>query len=120
VFDVKPNDLSFFQLRRIIDYFTVEENPKVTIYAVRYFGLLADTLAPLIVIALAIPFATTGVRVNPAVGVSKALGLFLLYFLLLKIANALGVRGTLDPLTAACVPSVEMLALGGWFSLRVR
>jgi lipopolysaccharide export system permease protein len=120
VFDVKPNDLSFFQLRRIIDYFTVEENPKVTIYAVRYFGLLADTLAPLIVIALAIPFATTGVRVNPAVGVSKALGLFLLYFLLLKIANALGVRGTLDPLTAACVPSVAMLALGGWFSLRVR
>jgi lipopolysaccharide export system permease protein len=120
VFDVKPGDLSFFQLRRIIDYFTVEENPKVTIYAVRYFSLLADTLAPLIVIALAIPFALTGVRVNPAVGVSKSLGLFLLYFVLLKIANAFGVRGTLDPLTAACVPSVAMLALGGWFSARMR
>jgi len=120
VFDVKPTDLSFFQLRRIIDYFTVEENPKVTIYAVRYYSLIADTLAPLIVIALAIPFAVAGVRVNPAVGVSKSLGLFLLYFVLLKVANALGVRGTLDPLMAACVPSVAMLALGGWFSARMR
>lgn len=120
VFDVKPSDLSFFQLRRIIDYFTVEENPKVTIYAVRYFSLVADTLAPLIVIALAIPFAMSGVRVNPAVGVSKSLGLFLLYFVLLKVANALGVRGTIDPITAACVPSAAMLTLGGWFSLRMR
>jgi lipopolysaccharide export system permease protein len=120
VFDVKPKDLSFFQLRRIIDYFTVEENPKVTIYAMRYFELMAETLAPLIVIALAVPFAMTGVRVNPAVGVSKSLGLFLLYFVLLKVANALGVRGTLDPLMAACLPSAAMLALGGWFSLRMR
>jgi lipopolysaccharide export system permease protein len=120
VFDVKPKDLSFFQLRRIIDYFTVEENPKVTIYAMRYFELLAETLGPLIVIALAIPFAMSGVRVNPAVGVSKSLGLFLLYFVLLKVANALGVRGTLDPLVAACVPSIAMLMLGGWLSLRMR
>jgi lipopolysaccharide export system permease protein len=120
VFDVKPTLLSFFQLRRIIDYFTVEENPKVTAYAVRYFELLADTLSPLIVILLAIPFAVSGVRVNPAVGVSKSLGLFLLYFVLLKIANALGVRGTLDPLMAACAPSVVMLGLGGWLSLRMR
>ncbi|MGC4073376.1 MAG: LptF/LptG family permease [Nibricoccus sp.] len=120
VFDVKPTQLSFFQLRRIIDYFTVEENPKVTVYAVRYFELVADTLSPLVVILLAIPFAVSGVRVNPVVGVSKSLGLFLLYFVLLKVANALGVRGTLDPITAACAPSLAMLALGGWFSLRMR
>jgi lipopolysaccharide export system permease protein len=120
VFDVKPTDLSFFQLRRIIDYFTVEENPKLTIYAVRYYSLVADTLAPLVVIVLAIPFALTGVRVNPAVGVSKSLGLFLLYFVFLKVANALGMRGTLDPVVAACVPSVAMLMLGAWFSARMR
>lgn len=120
VFDLKPSELSFFQLRRIIDYFTADENPKVTQYAVRYYGLIADTLAPLIVIAIAIPFAMTGVRVNPAVGVSKSLGLFLLYFILLKLANALGVRGTIDPAVAACVPSIVMLAIGGWFLARMR
>ncbi len=120
VFDVKPKDLSFFQLRRIIDYFRVEDNPKVTIYAVRYFGLLADTLVPLIVIALAIPFAVSGVRVNPAVGVSKSLGLFLAYYALLQFANALGLRGTIDPLTAACLPSAAMLLVGAWLTLRMR
>ena len=119
-FDLKPADLSFFQLRKIIDYFTVEENPKVKTYAVRYFGLLSDTLAPLIVIALAIPFAVTGVRVNPAVGVSKSIGLFLVYFIFLKAADAMGARGTIEPLTAAWLPNVAMLSIGGWFFLRLR
>ena len=120
VFDQKPVDLSFFKLRRIIDYFIVEENPKVTIYAVRYYGLLADTLAPLIVLLIAIPFAMTGVRVNPAVGVSKSIGLFLLYFVLLKLAETLGTRGVLEPQLAAMVPSVVMIGVGGFFYLRMR
>ena len=120
VFDQKPVDLSFFKLRRIIDYFTVEENPKVTIYAVRYYGLLADTVSPLIVLLIAIPFAMSGVRVNPAVGVSKSIGLFLLYFILLKFSDTLGTRGVVEPLTAALLPSIFMLGLGGFFFLRMR
>jgi lipopolysaccharide export LptBFGC system permease protein LptF len=120
VFDQKPGDLSFFKLRKIIDYFIVEDNPKMTIYAVRYYGLLADTLAPLIVLLIAIPFAMTGVRVNPAVGVSKSIGLFLLYFVLLKLAETLGTRGVMEPQVAAMVPSVVMIGLGGFFYLRMR
>lgn len=120
VFDRKPVDLSFFQLQRIIKYFRIEENPKVTMYAMRYFELLADTLSPLIVLAIAIPFAMTGVRVNPAVGVSKSIGLFLLYFLLFKIANAFGTRGTIEPQMAALLPSIFMLGVGGFFFARMR
>jgi len=120
VFDQKPVDLSFFKLRRIIDYFTIEENPKVTIYAVRYFGLLADTFSPLIVLLIAIPFAMTGVRVNPAVGVSKSIGLFLLYFVLLKLSDTLGTRGVVSPQMAALLPSIFMLGVGGFFFLRMR
>jgi lipopolysaccharide export system permease protein len=120
VFDIKPNDLSFFELRRIIDYFKVQENPKLTIYAVRYFGLLAETFAPLIIIAIAIPFAIAGVRVNPAVGVSKSIGLFLLYFVLLKTSDTLGTRGLLQPMTAAILPSLAMLGVGGFFFARMR
>lgn len=120
VFDVKPNDLSFFELRRIIEYFQSDDNPKLTIYLIRYYEVLASTLGPLIVIAIAIPFAVSGVRVNPAVGVSKSLGLFLLYFVLMKFATALGVRGTLDPLVAACVPSAAMILIGAWFFARMR
>ena len=41
--DQRPIDLSLRQLRELIDYLTAEHSPKVVSYAVRYFGLIADT-----------------------------------------------------------------------------
>ena len=120
VFDLRPVDLSFSELSRIIDYFTVDENPKVTAYAVRYYSLLAETLGPLIIMAIAIPFAISGVRVNPAVGVSKSIGLFLVYFVLLKASTAMGGREVIPPLWAALVPNLAMLGVGIGFFTRVR
>ncbi len=120
VFDLKPSDLSFSELSRIIDYFTVDENPKVISYAVRYYSLLAETLGPLIIMAIAIPFAISGVRVNPAVGVSKSIGLFLVYFVLLKACTAMGGREVMPPLWAALIPNLAMLGVGVGFFTRVR
>lgn len=120
IFDMKPQDLSFHELQRLIAYFSVEENPKMTIYALRYFGLLADALSPLIIIALAIPFAVAGVRVNPVVGVSKSIGFFLLYFVLVKTSTALGGGTWLTPLSAALVPNLVMLGVGVVLFARVR
>lgn len=120
VFDLKPSDLSFFELTRIIEYFTIEENPKVTPYAVRYFGLLAETFGPLIILSIAIPFAISGVRVNPAVGVSKSIGFFLLYFLLVKACTAMGGREALSPLWAALIPNLAMLGMGIGLFARMR
>src|SRR5439155_13918326 len=104
--DRRPIDLSLYQLRQLIDYLEVEHSPKVVEYAVRYFGLIADTLGPLVVIAIAIPFAVTGVRVNPAVGVSKSIGLFFLYYLLANFGYSLATRGIIDPLFAAWLPNL--------------
>lgn len=120
VFDQRPQDLSFFELERVIAFHRAEDDPKVRQYAVRYYGLLAETMAPLIIIALAIPFAVSGVRVNPAVGVSKSIGLFLLYFILFKASTAMGARGILDPLWAALAPNLIMLGLGVGLMVRVR
>lgn len=120
VFDQRPQDLSFFELERVIAFHQAEDDPKVKRYAVRYFGLLAETMGPLIIIALAIPFAVAGVRVNPAVGVSKSIGLFLLYFVLFKASTALGARGSLDPMWAALAPNLTMLGLGVILMTRVR
>jgi len=119
-FDVKPRNLSFFRLREMMDYFTTQESPKLKIYAMRYYDILAQTLAPLIVILIAIPFAITGVRVNPAVGVSKSLGLFAAYFALSNIAESLGKQGMVTPLLAACIPSLVLFCAGGWFYARMR
>ncbi|WP_404425734.1 LptF/LptG family permease [Nibricoccus sp. IMCC34717] len=120
IFDLKPGDLSFFELRRLISHFEAEKSPKVLAYSMRYYGLLADTLAPLIVILIGVSFSMTGVRVNPAVGVSKAMGLFAVYYLCLQGANAIGARGLVDPMIAACAPSLVMLSIGGWYFLRLR
>ena len=118
--DRKPSDLSLPQLRNLIDYFAIAKNPKGTRYAVRYFGLIADTIAPLIVIAIAIPFAVTGVRVNPAVGVSKSIGLFFVYYILAITASALATKQILDPMMAAWLPNIGMTALATWFFIRLR
>jgi len=118
--DRRPSDLSFFELARIVDYFQAEDNPKVTRYAVRYYGLLADTLGPLIILAIAIPFAVSGVRVSPVVGVSKSIGLFFVYYLLTNSASLLGGKGYIDPLWAACLPNLAMIGIGTWLFGRMR
>ena len=118
--DRKPNDLSFNQLRLNTDYFSSEENPKFLRYEVRYYRLLFDTIGPLIIIAIAIPFAVSGVRVNPAVGVSKSIGLFFTYFVLTNIATPLGATGVLEPIWAAMMPNLAMIGLATYFFGRMR
>ncbi len=118
--DRNPRDLSFFELQRIVDYFTLEDNPKVTRYAVRYYSLLAETLGPLIILAIAVPFAVSGVRVSPVVGVSKSIGLFFLYYVLTTSSTLLGGKGFLDPMWAAFVPNLAMIGLATYFFGRMR
>lgn len=118
--DRNPRDLSFFELRRIVDYFSAEDDPKVTRYAVRYYGLLADTLGPLIILAIAIPFSVTGVRVSPAVGVSKSIGLFFTFYLLTNFATLLGGGGWIEPIWAACLPDLAMVGVAAFLFGRMR
>lgn len=112
VFSIKPDDLSVFQLRRVMDFYQAESHPKANLYSMRYYGLQAEALSPLIIMLIAVPFAMSGVRVNPAVGVSKSIGLFVLYFLTLKVATALGARDVMSPLWAAILPNVVLCAIG--------
>jgi lipopolysaccharide export system permease protein len=118
--DRKPGDLSLNELERITDYFSSESNPKVVRYEVRYYSVLFDTIGPLIVIAMAIPFSMSGVRVSPAVGVSKSIGLFVLYYFLTTMATVLGSRGYLEPMWAAVMPNLAMTGLAAYFFGRMR
>lgn len=118
--DRKPSDLSLHQLRRLIAHLEEEQSPKVTRYAVRYFSLIADTLGPLLVIAIAIPFAVSGVRVNPAVGVSKSIGLFFLYYIFMNFGTSLATKQIVEPIVAAWLPYVGMLGLAARLFTRLR
>lgn len=116
----RPIDLSFFELRRLVDYFAVANPSEGVLYAVRYYRLIADTLGPLIVIAIAIPFAVAGVRVNPAVGVSKAIGLFFLYYVVMNLAEILATKQLVEPPLAAWLPDLGMAGLAVWLFARLR
>jgi len=116
----RPVDLSLFELRGVMDYYQAEGSTLGIAYAVRYFMLFAETFGPLIVIGIAVPFAVAGVRVNPAVGVSKSIGLFLLYFFLNNIAESLAMKQLVSPETAAWLPNLGMAGLAAWFFARMR
>ena len=118
--DRKPTDLSLWELRDLIAHLEVVNSPKLAAYAVRYYELIASVLGPLIVIAIAIPFAVSGVRVNPAVGVSKSLGLFALYYVLTVVSSSLATKGIVVPLVAAWLPQTGMALVAIWFFARLR
>lgn len=118
--DRKPSHLSLHELRELIAHLQLEQSPKVVAYAVRYYSLIANTLGPLIVIAIAIPFAVSGVRVNPAVGVSKSIGLFFVYYVLMNVGTTLATKRILEPDLAAWLPNVGMAAIAFWFFARLR
>ncbi len=118
--DRKPSHLSLWELRELIAHLRLEGSPKVPAYAVRYYSLIAETITPLIVIALAIPFSVTGVRVNAAVGVSKSIGLFFLYYVFTSFSMSLATRQIVDPLIAAWLPHAAMASLALWLFSRMR
>lgn len=120
VYDAKPESLSLFELRRVIRHHQESGSPKALAYELRYASVMAETLMPLVIIAFAVPFAVAGVRVNPAVGVSKALGLFVVYFVALRVGMVLGGRGVLSPMLAALLPHLALLGAGGWAWARAR
>lgn len=116
----RPKDLSFFELRRVIAAPETSDHPRRLEYLVRYHTLLAATFSCFIVTGIAIPFAVSGVRVNPAVGVSKAIGLFFLYYLLAETGKQFGEQGALVPTLAAWLPNLVMVGVAGLFVSRVR
>jgi lipopolysaccharide export system permease protein len=118
--DRKPTHLSLWELRELVAYLEDERSPKLALYAVRYYALIADFIGPLIVIAIAIPFAVGGVRVNPAVGVSKSIGLFFLYYVFTSFATTLASKGFVPPVIAAWLPHAGMALLALWFFARLR
>ena len=107
----EPKELSLFELRRIIEKVPPEENPKVHAYLVRYFSLLAVPFSCLVVVGIAVPFAVSGVRTNPMIGVSKCMGFFAFFYVLVSVASILGERQIIPALIAAWLPNIIMLGM---------
>jgi len=116
----KPKELSLLELRRITETIPPEENPKVHAYLVRYFSLLAAPFSCLVVVGIAVPFAVSGVRTNPMIGVSKALGFFAIFYVLISLAAILGERQIIPAMLAAWLPNIVMLLMSLQLFRKVR
>ncbi|MFT3828895.1 MAG: LptF/LptG family permease [Opitutaceae bacterium] len=113
-------DLSLFELDRVMASLPDGDTARFRRYAVEHKRKQASPFGVLVVIALAVPFAMGGVRVNPAVNMSKSIGLFFLYFLLSKLATLMASFGTLTPFTAAWLPDTAMALIAVIAFVRLR
>ncbi len=106
--------LSFGELKDMLKEFP-KNHTQLVGHWVKYYSILSTPFICFMVILLAIPFSLKGVRTNPMVGVSEAVGLFFLYYLVNNIGQLLGTQGLLQPFLAAWLPNILMLGLGGLF-----
>lgn len=107
----KANELSLLELREIIETVPPEENPAVHAYQTRYFSLLAAPFSCLVLVGIAVPFAVSGVRTNPMIGISKCLGYFAVFYVLITISSILGERNLISAWMAAWLPNFAMLLI---------
>ena len=103
--------LGAHELKEILS-FVPKNHPRFLEHQIKYYSILSSPLICFMVVLLAIPFSLKGVRTNPMVGVSKAAGLFFIYYIVCSIGRMLGTQNTLSPLMAAWFPNLLMLAFG--------
>ena len=114
---IDPLRLSFRELSAVTENAGWFPQGRMAKFTMRYHGILAGSAICLVVVAIAIPFAVVGGRTNPMIGVSKTLGLFLIYYFVDAMFSAVGASGTIPPLIAAWLP-VALLAV--WAIPRLR
>lgn len=115
----EAKDLSLRELGEVVAYLRPAGDPRLARYAVTYYDRLLNPLSFLVILGLAIPFSVTGVRTNPFVGVSKAMGLFLVYFILVNLAQVAGTSGV-SPILAASLPNIAAFGLVSYYFLRLQ
>jgi len=115
----KPSDLSYFELQMLLEKIPPETNPSMKSYEVRLQNILASPFRCLVVVGIAIPFAVAGVRTNPLVGVSKSVGLFMLYYIVASMCRLLGEQQILPLLVSAWLPLVLMLGIAFYLFRKV-
>jgi lipopolysaccharide export system permease protein len=119
VMEKAPRDLSRYELERAIQYLRPQDDPRLNSYAVTYYDRLLSPLSCLVILGLAIPFSVRGVRTNPFVGVSKAVGWFIVYFLMVNLGQLAG-RSGFNPFWAACLPNLAALILMTYYYMQLR
>ena len=113
----EPEELSLPELGAFADQLRRQgQNPQR--YEIEQHFRVAQSLMPLIVILLGVPFAfQRGRQATFGVGVALGLGVFIVYILLQAIGMALGSAGLLPLPLAAWAANLLLLLVGSWLFL---
>ena len=111
-------NLSLDELRGALLQAPAGDNPALDAYAVEYYSILTKPLICLLIVGLAVPFAVAGIRTSPAVGASKAVGLFFAYYIVAGVSTHLGNQHFLPSYLAAGMPIFIMLGMSLWLFRR--
>jgi lipopolysaccharide export system permease protein len=113
----KPDEMDYNDLGAFIDH-QQRAGQDVARWLVDYYGKIAFPFANFIVVIFGIPFAAVKRRSGVGVEFGIALAICFLYMIFLKVSQAFGYNGDMDPLLTAWLANLIFLA-GGGLTLRM-
>ncbi len=114
----KPDEMDYNDLGAFIEH-QQRSGQDVSRWLVDYYGKIAFPFANLIVVIFGIPFAAIKRRSGLGVEFGIALAICFLYMIFLKVSQAFGYNGDMDPLLTAWLANIIFLLGGGltlWYA----
>ena len=104
-------NLNFSELKELLNIIPAD-NKNFLGHRIKYYSILSNPVVFFIIVLLAVPFSLKGVRSNQMIGISEAIILLFLFFILGSLCKLLGSQSILHPFVAAWLPNLLMLILG--------
>ena len=114
----KPDEMDYSDLRRFIEN-QRRAGQDVARWLVDFYGKTAFPFASLVVVLFGIPFSSVKRRSGLGVEFGIALAVCFTYMIFLKVSQAFGYNGDLDPLLTAWLANIIFLAAGVYNLIRV-
>lgn len=107
----KPDEMDYTDLRQFIDS-QQRAGQEVARWLVDFYGKIAFPFANFIVVLFGIPFSSVKRRSGLGVEFGIAVGICFLYMIFLKVSQAFGYNGNLNPLLTAWLANIIFFAAG--------
>lgn len=114
----KPDEMDYSDLRNFIEN-QRRAGQDVARWLVDFYGKTAFPFASLVVVLFGIPFSSVKRRSGLGVEFGIALAVCFIYMIFLKVSQAFGYNGDLDPLLTAWLANIIFLAAGIYNLIRV-
>lgn len=114
----KPDEMSYPDLQQFIEN-QQRAGHDTSRWRVDFYGKIAFPFASVIVVLFGVPFSSVKRRSGLGVELGISIGICFLYMIFLKVSQAFGYNGYLDPFLTAWLANILFLLLGIFNLIRV-